>query len=194
MRKPHELPKSNLPAGGQAPREEFVILYKKFALPLMKFLVKRLHGNTEAAEEIFSQTILATWKSFHTFKHKSQFFTWVCRIALNKMADYYRGQIDHKSHLVAPTFEILANIPSRGISIEEKLSLEELRCTVKQCLEALPEEQRNVLYLRFWKEMTLKNIANLLGISEKAAEGRIYRAKIALRSLIIEKYPSIYNP
>lgn len=171
----------------QNPREEFVVLYKKFALPLMKFLVKRMHGNTEAAEEIFSQTILATWKSFHTFKHKSQFFTWVCRIALNKMADYYRSQIDHESHIIAPTFDILSNIPSRGISIEEKITLEELRDTVRKCLDKLPEEQHKLLYLRYWKEETTKTIAEALGISERSAEGKLYRARLALREIVVNE-------
>lgn len=172
------------------PREEFVILYKKVALPLMKFLVKRLHGNTDAAEEIFSQTIFATWKGFHTFEHKSQFFTWVCRIALNKMADYYRSQIDHESHFLAPTFDILANIPSRGISIEEKFALEELQNTVRECLNKLPEKQRKLLYLRYWKEESLKTISELLGISERSVEGKLYRARADLRKIfLLENQP-----
>lgn len=171
------------------PHPTFVILYKKFTFPLMKFLVKRMGGDQDATEEVFSQTIIAAWQGFHTFQHKSKFFTWLCRIALNKMADYYRQQVHERSVLVAPTLETLANLRDRDLLPDEKLVLVELRASVRECLELLPAEKRQLLYLRFWKDLSIKKIAELTGSSERAIEGKIYRAKLALKNILSARHP-----
>lgn len=171
--------------------KSFALAYKKFALPLMKFLVKKTGGDYEAAEEVFSQTIEAGLKSYGAFQHKSTFFTWICKIALNKMADYYRQQVNEKSLLVAPAFETLANLGSKEITPEEKLALDELKTAVWECIRLLPEEKRKLLYLKYWKDLSLKEMAKLMGSSERAIEGKLYRAKQALRTIVLENHPEI---
>lgn len=145
----------------------------------------------DASEEVFSETIIAAWKGFHTFEYKSKLFTWLCRIALNKAADYYRTQINYRSRFIAPALDELANIRDKNLTPEEKVSLDDLRSCVKDCLDLLPTEKRNLLYLRYWKEMTIKGIAQAFDISERAAEGKVYRAKIAFREAIQTKYPNL---
>lgn len=171
--------------------ENFAKLYKKFALPLMKFLVKKMGGNWQDAEEVFSQTVLAAYQGFHTFEKKSKFFTWLCKIALNKAADYYRDQINDRSRFIAPTLDNLANVRDNTLSIEEKLILQELRSCIKQCLLLLPEKKRRLLYFRYWSELTIAEIAKIFGISERAVEGQIYRAKLALRQIVVGKFPHL---
>lgn len=169
----------------------FIFAYKRFATPLMRFLIKKMGGNVGAAEEVFAETMLAAWRSWHTFEHKSSFFTWVCRIGLNKMADYYRKQIDHESRIIAPTLEEIANIGSQEISLEEQLALKQLRESIKECLRLLPESKRKLLYLRYWKDMTIKKIALSTGCSERAVEGKIYRAKLEFKEILRTKYPEL---
>lgn len=159
------------------PRQQFTQIYQKWALPLTKFIIKRLGGNQEAVDEIFSQTIHAAWKGFATFRHKSSYFTWLCRIALNKTANYYRDQINRNSKLIFPGLKKISQLRSNHISPEEKLVLKELRQSVNACLNLLPPDKRQLLHLRYWKEMTLQEIADLLNISIRAAEGRLYRAR-----------------
>ncbi len=113
----------------KTPHRSFVIAYRAFALPLTKFIVKRLGGNQEAAEEVFARTVGAAWEGWNTFKHKSKFFTWICRIALNKIADYYREEINHKSKFVAPLLEEIAEASITKLSPSERLTLDELRAS-----------------------------------------------------------------
>lgn len=157
----------------------------------MKFIVKRMGGNQEAAEEVFSQTVEAALKGWYAFEHKSSYFTWVCRIALNKMADYYRDQINEKSVLIAPGFEILAKIGSHSLSPEEKMALDELKLCILECLRLLPPEKRRLLYLKYWKELSHKEIGKIMGLTERAVEGQLYRAKQALKEILQEKYPDL---
>lgn len=169
--------------------EHFATLYKNFALPLTKFLIKKMGGDQHATEEVFSQTILAAWKGWHTFESRSTYFTWLCRIALNKMADYYRDQVNERSRRVYPTLKTWANVKDQHLTPEEKACLEELRKNVHECLDLLPPETRQLLYLRYWEEMTIASIADLLGISERAAEGKIYRARVSFREIYSSKLP-----
>lgn len=163
-------------------------IYKILALPLMKFVVKRMGGDQIAAEEVFSRTVLAGLIGWNTFEHKSTYFTWLCKIALNKIADYYRDQINKESKLIAPTLEEWANIKSNNLTPEENLVLEELKKSVIECLMLLPKEKRRLLYLRYWKDMSLKKIADILGTSEKSVEGHLYRTRLEFRELYLSKY------
>lgn len=157
----------------------------------MKFLVKKMGGNQEAAEEVFSRTVFAAWKGWHTFENRSEYFTWICKIGLNKMADYYREQINERSHLVAPALELLGNIPDKQLTPEEKTILLELRASVKECLYLLPERKRQLLYFRYWQQLSLKEIGEILGVSERAAEGKLYRARVDLQKIIQSKHPEL---
>jgi len=157
----------------------------------MKFIVKRMGANTEATEEIFSRTITAAWEGWNTFEHKSTYFTWVCRIALNKIADYYREQINRRSVFIAPLLEDIAQFKSKEPTPEEKLALHELRASIRACIFILPEEKRELLYLRYWKRLTIKQIAKQFNISERAIEGRIYRARQNLGEIIASKHPEL---
>ncbi len=167
----------------------FELVYKELALPLMKFLVKRMGGEKQAAEEVFSNTTYAALKGWHTFSHKSSYFTWICKIGLNKIADYYRSQIHEKSIIIAPLLEELSERHSDELSIEEKLILKELRINVRACLMLLPGEKRKLIYLRFYKQLTIKKIAEIFNTSERSVEGKIYRAKLELKETISLKHP-----
>lgn len=167
--------------------EAFQVVYKRLALPLMKFIVKRVGGDQEAAEEVFSRTVTAAWKGWNTFERRSSYFTWLCRIALNKAADYYRDQVNQRSKIITPTLKRLAQYKSDELSPEKKLILEELRQNVGECLDLLPADKRRLLWLKYWKELTNHEIAKLLGISERAVEGRLYRARAAMAEIIDQK-------
>lgn len=171
----------------------FEAMYKVWALPLMKFLVSRMGGDRQAAEEVFAQTIFAAWKGWHSFEHKSTYFTWICKIGLRKVADYYRDQINDRSHLIYPTVQKLAAYESSELSMEEKLAIHELRVALGECLNLLPDEKRQLLKLKYWQDQTNQAIAETLGISERAVEGKLYRSRLALREIIAAEHPELLN-
>ncbi len=152
-------------------------LYKKYSPILFKFIAKRLGRDQATVEEVFEETIVAGWKGYKTFKHKSTYFTWLCRIALNKIADYYRDQINERSHIIVPTLKAISLIEANDIPPEERMALGELRTSVNDCLSLLPYEKRRLLWFRYWKDYSYEKIGKILGLSERAVEGRLYRAK-----------------
>lgn len=159
-----------------AKRRKFETVYKEFNLPLTKFVIKRI-GDKSAAEEVIESTMVAAWKGFNTFKHKSSYFTWLCRIALNKIADYYRDQVNARSKLVVPLIEAIAHADTKTLSPEETLALKELKRSVNECLDLLPPEKRRLLQFRYWQDLSYNEIAKILGTSERSVEGQLYRAR-----------------
>lgn len=158
-------------------------LYKQFFSPLTRFVFKRIGSDPQMADEIISETFVAAWKGYKTFKHKSSFFTWLCRISLNKIADYYRDQINRRSHFVVPTLKWLSQIESKDIEVSERLALDELRTKVNDVLNLLPPEKRKLLQYRYYKDLSYKEISVILKISSRAVEGKLYRAKRAFSKL-----------
>jgi RNA polymerase sigma-70 factor (ECF subfamily) len=151
--------------------------YKKYSPILFKFIAKHLRRDQTAVEEVFEDTIVAAWKSYNSFEHKSSYFTWLCRIALNKIADYYHDQVNESSRFIVPIIDTLTYIDKDHLSPEENMALEELKASVNDCLNLLPYEKRQLLWFRYWKDYSYEQIGSIMGISERAVEGRLYRAK-----------------
>lgn len=155
----------------------FEFLYKQFMAPLTRFVFKKIGSNPDIAEEIVAETMAAAWKGFKTFEYKSSFFTWICRIALNKIADYYKTQFNRNSGIVVPLLEEIAYSDPTKLSLEEKLVLNDLKKSVNDCLNLLPTEKRRLLQFRYWLDMSYDQIAKITGMSVRSIEGKIYRAK-----------------
>lgn len=152
-------------------------------LRLFRFLLKRSGGDYEAAAESVQESLISALKSYHAFRHKSSYFTWLCKIALNKLSDYYRGQIRHQSHFVVPAVEKFNSIFDPAISLEEKLTLDELRGKVNACLNLLPPEYRQLLQLRYYEQLSNRQISLQLRLSIRSLEGKLYRAKKLLAKI-----------
>ena len=159
-------------------------LYNSLGRKILSTILKRNGGDLQVAEQVLQDTFVAAYKSFNSFQHKSSYFTWLTRIALNKLADYYRDQVNSRSKIFYPTLKQLSNIEDKSLSQIEKITLQELQEKVNICLNLLPDEYRNLLQLKYYKEMTNKEICISLNLSERKLEGRLYRAKKSLAKLI----------
>lgn len=157
--------------------KSFVVIYKELALPLTKFVIKRMGATENLADEVVEETFVAAWRGWNSFEHKSSYFTWLCRIALNKISDYYRDQVNKKSRIVVPLIDALTEADTKTLTPEESLALKDLRKSVNGCLDSMSPEKRKLLQFRYWYNLSYQEISKLLGISERAVEGRLYRAK-----------------
>jgi len=158
-------------------------LYRTLSKPVIRFILKRTGGDLEAAQQVLQGTFISVLKSFHTFHKKSTYFTWICKIALNKLADYYRDQVHYKSKVFVPSIEQFNLLIDPGLSPEEKLTLDELKSQVNKCLNLLPIEYRRLLHLKYYQELSTREIGLKLNLSPRALEGRLYRAKKALAKI-----------
>ena len=144
---------------------------------LLKFLLKRTGGDMEIAREVLQDTWASALKSLATFRRKSTLFTWICKIALYKLADYYRHNINRHSLLVVPLSEKFNDLVDPRLTPPEQLAIDELVESVKRALALIPPQYRQLLKLKFYENLSHKDISIKLNISKRSAEGLLYRAK-----------------
>ena len=144
----------------------------------------------DVADDIFQETfvkvITKLQQGQYTDSGKFQF--WLTRIAHNVIMDWYRQQ--QARHLIEPNAENdLQNL--KGASVldsyrESELINEQVLCDVKRMMQALPAPQREVVYMRFYQQLSFKEIAQLTSVSINTALGRMRYALLNLRRMARE--------
>ena len=167
--------------GGDAAAGE--ALCRRHHEPLMRYL-QRLVG-PHLAEELYQQTWLSVLHHLDRFNAASTaggFKAWLFRIATNKANDHWRSSGREKVARdgLMRMSESLA--PDAGHRLEGTEQQDRLR----RALEQLPENQRQVLLLRFYSDMKFVEIAEVLGCPLNTALGRVHKAVLKLRKLMAE--------
>lgn len=141
------------------------------------------------AEDIFQDTFI---KVVHTlrsgnYKDEGKFAPWVMRIAYNLCVDQHRKNKRNPSITTSEGFDIFDVLPFTDENAEQKITRTETQDKVRQLVEQLPDEQKQVVVLRHYANLSFKEIAELTGVSINTALGRMRYALINLRKLIAEK-------
>lgn len=144
----------------------------------------------DIADDIFQETfvkvIVKLQQGQYTNSGKFQF--WLTRIAHNCIMDWYRQQ--QGRHIVEPNAENdlqkLKGSAPIDICREMELVNEQVLTDVKKLMEALPTSQREVVYMRYYQELSFKEIAELTGVSINTALGRMRYALINMRRIAKE--------
>lgn len=149
-------------------------LYKLYVEQVFRYLFSRI-GNVHEAEDVTAQTFLAAFESFDKFRQDGHFASWLFGIARNKAMDHFR-QRDQSSHMDGSSeIPVEDNILASMIKTEQEEALSKL-------IQALPEEDRELLRLRFLVDMSFPEIARLLHRNEEAVKKTTYRLLARLHS------------
>ncbi len=149
------------------------------------FRFARLHtGNDDAALDITQQTFIAAFASLRRFDQGRPLRHWLTRIALNKCRDWARRRkVRALFTFAAPLDEVpdpvdLSANPEREVSDRSELA------HVMAAMNSLPSKLKDVLVLRTVEGMSQAEAAAVLGVSEKAVETRLYRARDKLQGVL----------
>jgi RNA polymerase sigma-70 factor (ECF subfamily) len=170
--------------GGQSSSLEILINRHKNKVFSYIFMVVK---NRELAEDIFQDTFIKVIRSLQsgTYKEEGRFVSWVMRIAHNLIIDYYRKEKHLKTVSNDSTEVPLFNSAKFSeLTIEESLVIDQVHHDVKKLVEQLPEEQKEVMVLRFYYDMSFKEIAEHTNVSINTALGRMRYAILNLRKLM----------
>ena len=139
------------------------------------------------ANDLFQETYLKAITKMQNGRYtdSGKFFWWLTRVAHNVIIDYYRAQ--KSSRIVEPTKDNdLSNLNSNSVMDncrESEMSNAQVLRDVKKLMEALPEQQREVVFMRYYQELSFKEIAKITGVSINTSLGRMRYALINLRKL-----------
>lgn len=142
------------------------------------------------AEDIFQDTFIKVIRSLHRGKYKDngRFISWVLRIAHNLIIDHYRKekQLQTVSNDSYET-DIFNSQKFSDKTIEDKIVNTQVTRDVRKLIQELPQDQKEVVILRHYCELSFKEIADHTNVSINTALGRMRYALINLRRLIEEK-------
>ncbi len=143
----------------------------------------------ELADDIFQDTfvkIINTLKSGN-YKEEGKFIQWAMRIAHNLVIDHFR-----KSKKMPITeskreeYDIFDTIRFTDPSVEDQMVIDQIHSDVKKLIQYLPDEQKEVLFLRCYAGLSFKDIAEQTEVSINTALGRMRYAILNLRKLVNE--------
>ena len=141
----------------------------------------------DLANDLFQETFLKAITKMRSGRYTDtgKFFWWLTRVAHNVIIDYYRAQ--KSSKIVEPTKDNdLSNLSSNSLmdsNRESELANEQVLRDVKKLVEALPESKREVVIMRYFQELSFKEIAEMTGVSINTSLGRMRYALMNLRKL-----------
>jgi RNA polymerase sigma-70 factor (ECF subfamily) len=142
--------------------------------------------NRELAEDIFQDTFIKVVNTLRAgaYKEEGKFVQWVMRIANNLKIDYYRKVQRMPSFESGDDFDIFDVLNGTDRSVEDRIIEEQINSDVKALVKLLPDEQREVLEMRIYEDISFKDIADMTNVSINTALGRMRYALINLRKMI----------
>jgi RNA polymerase sigma-70 factor (ECF subfamily) len=141
-------------------------LYERYAPVVWRYVFARMRPDTHAGQDVLSETFLAAVRSLKKGATTENVAGWLTGIARNKTADWYRQQKKSATTDAEPATQDTSS--AGGV--------------VADVLDALADDERVVLEWKYLDRCTVREIAERLGRTEKAAEALLYRARKAFRA------------
>ncbi|RKN81414.1 sigma-70 family RNA polymerase sigma factor [Ulvibacterium marinum] len=143
-------------------------------------------NDREVTEDIFQDTFMKVIRTLKrgAYSEEGKFLPWVMRISHNLIIDYFRKNRRLPMFEGADTFNIFSVIGDEKLNIEKQIIKDQIDSDLTLLIEELPNEQKEVLLMRIYKDMSFKEISENTGVSINTALGRMRYALINLRKLI----------
>ncbi len=152
--------------------------------------IRMMVKDGDTAEDIFQETFIKAVRVIDEGKYadSGKFLSWILRIAHNQVIDYFRAQKQNRQvNESAAGYNVLGTLRFAERTVEDKMVSEQIERDVRALVELLPDEQREVVMLRYFSGLSFKEIAEQTNVSINTALGRMRYALINLRKMIQEK-------
>lgn len=164
----------------------FDLLLLRNQSKLFSYILFVVHDR-ETAEDIFQETFVKVITRLQEGRYtvSGKFGAWIMRIAHNAIMDWYRDQASMRI-VDTPADNDLSNIPGADIfegNIENRFVNSQIMTDVRRLLDALPPMQREVVYMRFYQQLSFKEIADSTDVSINTALGRMRYALLNMRRM-----------
>ncbi len=171
----------------QGDSSAFNLLVWRWEKPLYNFIYKYV-GDATLAEDLVQDTFIRVLKSIGRYTHQGSFCTWLYRIAINLCKDHLKRKrlplVSLHDYYTTDSGErvyVQDRISDEEARTDESLKVEEREELVRRLLASLPEEQRIVILLKEYQELTFREIAEVLNVPEGTVKSRLYHGLRAMR-------------
>ncbi|HLU83828.1 MAG TPA: sigma-70 family RNA polymerase sigma factor [Vicingaceae bacterium] len=171
--------------GNEAAIEELINRHKE---AVYTYIICKVR-NQALAEDLFQDTFIKVINTIKRRKYNDEgkFLPWVMRIAHNLIVDHYRKSNRMNTTTGGENFDIFDIIKNTEKNVEQQLEKEQTLHDVKALIKFLPADQKEVLMMRLYFDMSFKEISEATNVSINTALGRMRYALINLRKMIAER-------
>ena len=161
------------------------VLINRHSQRIYSFIFSKVY-NRDITEDIFQDTFIKVIKTLKKGKYNEEgkFLPWVMRIAHNLVIDHFRRNARMPKFEGSDDFNIFSVLGDSALNAEKQIIKDQVELDVRRLIAELPDDQREVLKMRLYKDMSFKEIAEVTGVSINTALGRMRYAVINLRKLI----------
>jgi RNA polymerase sigma-70 factor (ECF subfamily) len=161
------------------------ILIKRHKQKIYSFIYSKVFDR-DITEDVFQDTFIKVIRTLKLGKYNEEgkFLPWVMRIAHNLVIDHFRKNNRMPKFDNSNDFNIFSVLSDSSLNIEKTIIKDQVEEDVKRLIEELPEDQKEVLVMRMYNDMSFKEISENTGVSINTALGRMRYALINLRKVI----------
>jgi len=140
----------------------------------------------DISEDVFQDTFIKVINTLKkgNYNEEGKFLPWVMRIAHNLVIDHFRKDNRMPSFKNTDEFDIFSVLSDSSLNAEKTLIKDQIHTDVRNLVDELPEDQKEVLMMRIYRDMSFKEISEQTGVSINTALGRMRYALINLRKVI----------
>ncbi len=173
---------SNYIKGDESALETLITRHKQ---KIYSFIYSKVYDR-DVAEDIFQDTFIKVIRTLKrgSYNEEGKFLPWVMRISHNLVIDFFRKNKRMPKFDNAGEFSIFSVLSDTSLNAEKSIIKEQVENDVRRLVDELPEDQKEVLLMRIYNDMSFKEISDRTGVSINTALGRMRYALINLRKII----------
>jgi RNA polymerase sigma-70 factor (ECF subfamily) len=143
-------------------------------------------ADRDISNDIFQDTFIKVIKTLkgNSYNEEGKFLPWVMRISHNLIVDHFRKTKKMPLYRETEEFSIFSFMSDDSLTIEGKMIADQVEVDLKKLVEELPDDQKEVLVMRMYQDMSFKEISEITGVSINTALGRMRYALMNLRKII----------
>ena len=170
------------------------VLINRHQARLYGFIFSKIQDR-DAAEDVFQDTFIKVIRTLKrgNYNEQGKFLPWVMRIAHNLVIDYFRKNNRMPRFKNKGDFDIFSILSDESPNAENKIVENQIAHHVRILLDELPEDQKKVIKMRIYQDMSFKEISENTGVSINTALGRMRYGLINLRKMIEKHNISLIN-
>lgn len=165
--------------------EALATLIKRHESKIYGFIYSKV-SDRDVSNDIFQDTFIKVIKTLksNSYNEEGKFLPWVMRIAHNLIIDFFRKNKKMPLYRETEEFSVFSIMTDDALTIENQLIANQVELDIQKLIEELPEDQKEVLIMRMYKDMSFKEISEITGVSINTSLGRMRYALMNLRKVI----------
>jgi RNA polymerase sigma-70 factor (ECF subfamily) len=165
--------------------QSLAILIERHQSKIYGFIYSKI-ADRDVTDDVFQDTFIKVIKTLksNSYNEEGKFLPWVMRIAHNLVVDHFRRNKKMPMQRETEEYSIFSYMSDDSMNVEGRMITDQVENDLQRLLEELPADQKEVLVMRMYQDMSFKEIADLTGVSINTALGRMRYALMNLRKVI----------